>query len=207
MNMLNYRTTYPYDNNLYSNYPSTTEQNGAFPQVYPPTNYISPPLSQKKSSPTNQPKTNEIRKNISPSSTPYYAPRSSVPPPIIYSYPNEDLWSFYGTPTYNPIPYIPTEPNMQTYYYDYDRRPPKSTELFDPNAPEKKHPRPFSGSVLEDLKHMQNFPRSPSHDSFFNFHNKMDITLHPQNQKKILNYQSIHLQNQLKMISLMELRD
>jgi len=64
-----------------------------------------------------------------------------------------------------------TESNIQNYY-DYDRRPPKSSELFDPNAPgtlnalEKKH-RPYSGGILDEMRHLQNIPRSPSHDSFF----------------------------------------
>jgi len=65
-----------------------------------------------------------------------------------------------------------TEPQISPYYYDYDRRPPKSSELFDPNAPsndKSKTTRPFSMGTLDDIRQMQNFPRSPSHDSFFQY--------------------------------------
>lgn len=188
MTMFNYRASYPLDTNHYANYlaapppptptptvpPTLTtgDQNPTYQPLYPPpppSTYIPPTtlVPPTKKSPSNQPKkTNETRQNMSPPSTPYYPSR---PPPIIYSYPNEDMWSFYApNSSYNPIPYVPTnEPNLQTYYYD--RRPPKSTQLFDPNAPmaTKKTSRPFSSGVLEDMRQMQNFPRSPSHESFF----------------------------------------
>eukprot|EP01114_Cavostelium_apophysatum_P017608 TRINITY_DN5280_c0_g2_i1.p1 TRINITY_DN5280_c0_g2~~TRINITY_DN5280_c0_g2_i1.p1 ORF type:complete len:806 (+),score=200.72 TRINITY_DN5280_c0_g2_i1:286-2703(+) len=55
---------------------------------------------------------------------------------------------------------------------NYERRPPRSAELFDPNAPNEKPKgrsnQTASAILANDLRHLNlNFPRSPSHESFF----------------------------------------
>jgi hypothetical protein len=89
-----------------------------------------------------------------------------------------NLWSFYGdmhSVDYGPFafqtaPYPGFYSVPTTYSYDYDRRPiPKSTELFDPNAPKVPKPKPTKSSRPPISIHPDSaFPKSSSHDSFFN---------------------------------------
>eukprot|EP01119_Soliformovum_irregulare_P009769 TRINITY_DN2349_c0_g1_i4.p1 TRINITY_DN2349_c0_g1~~TRINITY_DN2349_c0_g1_i4.p1 ORF type:complete len:641 (+),score=157.85 TRINITY_DN2349_c0_g1_i4:113-2035(+) len=100
---------------------------------------------------------------------------SRPPPPVIYQFPNEDMWSYpMGYPVAYPMGNFGEIPGMY-YPIDLDRRPPKSVELFDPNAPIEKgkptqgHARYSLGVVDENrmARGTPSFSRSPSYDSFF----------------------------------------
>jgi len=161
---------------------------------------------------------NNLNSNGSTQTTPPTPPYPRTNAPLLYAFTpqgTEDgsVWS----PLYNtPIPFSVYPPVNEMvplcpppfYVFDYERRPPKSTELFDPNAPKpkshlhntttnEKRTR-HSVNVVEQVEAQRTsptagplppspFPRSPSHDSFFTLQQDehtgpVDSSVEPENQ-------------------------
>lgn len=109
-----------------------------------------------------------------------------------YSYSHDDLWAMHGNNLpYTPfgaispsVPYI-AKPNMDPLY---PRRPPKSAELFDPNAstpsstlhPTNNNTKPnYDGEYISNPQEFMHVPRSPSHESFFSVTSQTQCNYHP----------------------------